>query len=598
MNPPPSNKIINCPGKRVSDYLFVKEIGKGAFGQVFQAKNLLTNEVVAIKCIPRSKLTDHGGIVGQLIQSEVEVLRQINNQHVVRLVQYLESANQCYIVLEYCNSGDFEQLWQSRNKKIPENEAINYMKQVLAGMQALHEKNILHRDLKLANILIHNSTLKIADLGFCKQLSDPNQKEKLSLGSLGNMAPEVVEQQPYGMAADMFSIGSMFYQLIFGQFPFTNQSQQKFLDDINNNKPNFRRNGLVISQELECLLERMLMKDPNRRLKWSELYSHPLMQQKDLRYAQLNLNAIQADLINTKEMEQFYKQKDQNKMVEKPQDILSRLNINKQQEFQINRAVSQQLIEDEGTPGQLEDNIKQVEQLQQNMEQQIQEDKLVEQYIDKYMRLRDEIVYVSRTLNEAYENLGLDQCCLICLLLAKKIYILNERLTKTLLEKDNIFQINDRILIKIYAHQHFEKFIQQIVEETTFAKDYVTYFAESLQQQPKLFQNKQSWHSEINKEISPQFNLIFKEVLNDFVFKLMEKTHENNMNKEYDEEKKKQTNKHLFQLQIHLIDCSKYDKIYNQHGKVNIYEQFDGLANKPVFEQQQLAQQRFDEMFD
>ncbi|CAD8087751.1 unnamed protein product [Paramecium primaurelia] len=596
MNPPLGGKIINCPGKRVADYLFIKEIGKGAFGQVFQAKNMITNEVVAIKCIARSKLSDHGGIVGQLIQSEVEVLRQIHNQHVVRLVQYLESANQCYIVLEYCNSGDFEQLWQSRNKRIPENDAINYMKQVLAGMQALHEKNILHRDLKLANILIHNSTLKIADLGFCKQLSDPNQQEKLSLGSLGNMAPEVVEQQPYGMAADMFSIGSMFYQLIFGQFPFTNQNQQKFLEDIKNNKPNFRRNGLAISQELEQLLEKMLIKDPNRRLKWSELYSHPLMQQKDLRYAQLSLNAIQADLINTKEIEQFYKDKDQKQMVEKPQDILSRLNINKQQEFV--RVVSQQLIEDDGTPGQMEDNIKQVEQLQLNMEQQIQEDKLVEQYIDKYMRLRDEIVYVSRTLNEAFENLGLDQCCLLCLMLAKKIYILNERLTKTLLEKDNIFQINERILIKVYAHQHFQKFIQQIVEETTFAKDYVTYFAESLQLQPKLFQNKQDWHSEISKEISYQFNSIFKEVLNDFVFKLMEQTHQINANQEYDDQKKKNINKHYFQLQIHLIDCSKYDKIYNKHGKVNIYEQFDGLANKPVLDLQTIAQQKFNEMFE
>ena len=61
-------------------------------------------------------------------------------------------------------------MWISRNRRIPENEAIDYMKQILAGMQALHEKNVLHRDLKLANILIHNETLKIADLGFCKKL--------------------------------------------------------------------------------------------------------------------------------------------------------------------------------------------------------------------------------------------------------------------------------------------------------------------------------------------------------------------------------------------------------------------------------------------
>ncbi|CAD8126809.1 unnamed protein product [Paramecium sonneborni] len=598
MNPPVSGKIINCPGKRVADYLFIKEIGKGAFGQVFQAKNTVTNEVVAIKCIARSKLSDHGGIVGQLIKSEVEVLKQINNQHVVKLVSYLESANQCYIVLEYCNSGDFEQLWQNRNKKIPENEAIDYMKQVLAGMQALHEKNILHRDLKLANILIHNSTLKIADLGFSKQLSDPNQQEKLSLGSLGNMAPEIVEQQPYGMAADMFSIGSMFYQLIFGQLPFSNQNQLKFLEDIKNNKPNFRRNDIMISSELESLLERMLIKDPIRRLKWSELYSHPLMQHKDLRYTQLSLNAIQADLINTKEIGQFYKEKDQNKMVENSQDLLqSRLNINKQQEFQIDKPIYQQLIEDEGTPGEDEDNIKKLDQLRQNMEQQILEDKQVEEYINKYLSLRDEIVFVSRTLNQVFENLAQDECCLLCLMLAKRIYILNEKLTQILLSQDNIFQINERILKKIYEHQHFQKFVSQIVEESLYAKDYVTFFAESLQNQPKLIQNKKDWHSEFQKEISMQFDSIFKEVLNDFSFKLMELVHKTNINLEYGDEQKRNLHRDYFQLLIHLIDCINFDKLFN-HGNVNIYQQFDGLANKSLEELKETATQKFNEMFE
>ena len=90
------------------------------------------------------------------------------------------------------------------------------------------------------------------------------------------------------MAADIFSIGSMFYQLIFGCFPFTNQNSKAFLQDIrfSNNyiskldKPDFKKNGVQISNELKELIEKMLAKDPRERLKWTELYSHPLMAEK------------------------------------------------------------------------------------------------------------------------------------------------------------------------------------------------------------------------------------------------------------------------------------------------------------------------------
>lgn len=116
-------------------------------------------------------------------------------------------------------------------------------------MKGLHILNVIHRDLKLSNILVHNGVLKIADLGFAKQLdrqvfktdsytlfSFQDEQDNTVLGSLGNMAPEIIEKKPYGMLADMFSIGVIYYQMLFGAFPFDVKSHQDFINDIRRSK--------------------------------------------------------------------------------------------------------------------------------------------------------------------------------------------------------------------------------------------------------------------------------------------------------------------------------------------------------------------------
>lgn len=92
--------------------------------------------------------------------------------------------------------------------------------------------NVIHRDLKLANILISNNVIKIGDLGFAKRLENLDEIVRECLGTLGTKAPEVVENRPYGILADMFSIGAIFYQMLFGKLPFTTRSDEDFLKDV------------------------------------------------------------------------------------------------------------------------------------------------------------------------------------------------------------------------------------------------------------------------------------------------------------------------------------------------------------------------------
>ena len=92
--------------------------------------------------------------------------------------------------------------------------------------------NVIHRDLKLPNILISNSVLKIGDLGFAKRLESLDGVVKEALGTLGTMAPEIIEFKPYGILADMFSIGAIYYLMLFGVLPFSIKSYNDFLKDV------------------------------------------------------------------------------------------------------------------------------------------------------------------------------------------------------------------------------------------------------------------------------------------------------------------------------------------------------------------------------
>jgi serine/threonine-protein kinase ULK2 len=113
-------------------------------------------------------------------------------------------------VLEYCNGGDLGAAIKQR-KKFNEEEAVEYLVQILHGFQTLVKNKIMHRDFKLPNVLKNDGVIKIADFGFAKLLGTEDQQVETILGSPLNMAPEVLNHQTYNIKADIWSIGVAFY---------------------------------------------------------------------------------------------------------------------------------------------------------------------------------------------------------------------------------------------------------------------------------------------------------------------------------------------------------------------------------------------------
>ncbi len=202
--------------KIVDNYVLQRVIGKGQFGEVFKGYHKTTLQDVAIKAVNRKKLK---GKFYELLENEIQVLRCCNNINIIKLYDIKKTSNNIYLMLEYCNEGDLMQHIKKK-EKLTEEEAIEIFLQILNAFKTLVKNNIMHRDFKLPNILKHNGIIKIADFGFSKMLGDDHFATTM-LGSPLNMAPEILGGKDYTNKADIWSIGTCFYEMLFGRPPYT-----------------------------------------------------------------------------------------------------------------------------------------------------------------------------------------------------------------------------------------------------------------------------------------------------------------------------------------------------------------------------------------
>lgn len=151
------------PNTSLEFYKFVELIGKGAFGKVTLAIHKLTGRYVAIKTIDKEYMQD--SYSRQKVMQEVYILSKIRHSKIIRLYEVFESQKHFLLVMEYGEGGDLLQLVK-KNKQIEEQKAKNIFKQVVHGLAHCHCRSVLHRDIKLDNILMdHAGNIKICDFG-------------------------------------------------------------------------------------------------------------------------------------------------------------------------------------------------------------------------------------------------------------------------------------------------------------------------------------------------------------------------------------------------------------------------------------------------
>jgi len=258
--------------KQVAGYILDKKIGRGSYATVWKGRvEASPDEAVAVKVISRQTVTE----TAQLRQ-EVEVLRRISHDNIVRFKDLKKSAAHFYLVLEYCAGGDLSQFLREKGR-VDEEVARRFLTQIAAGLCVLHRENVLHRDLKPQNILLSDGSdrpvLKIADFGFARALQ-PQDMAATICGSPLYMAPEILRHEPYDARADLWSVGAILYELLLGRPPFSGANPMQLLANIEKHGQ-IMFDDVEVSAEGQEFLRALLVRNPKARLSSIEFMDHP-----------------------------------------------------------------------------------------------------------------------------------------------------------------------------------------------------------------------------------------------------------------------------------------------------------------------------------
>ncbi len=251
------------PGALLANrYEILREIGRGGMGTVFQARDLVLDEPVALKVL--SGPLDEN-VEKRFIQ-EIRLTRQINHPNIVRVHTFERWRELRFIVMEYIDGVDLRR-WSKTRQPIPLGQVLEFVAGVASGLAAAHRLGIVHRDVKPENVLLDpEGRPRLCDFGIARQGDVHLTREGLVMGSPAYMAPEQIRGEAADLRADLYALGVLSFFLITGREPFASENVAEVLRmQIEETPPPLESLRPGVPQHIDALLRRLLEKDPNRR---------------------------------------------------------------------------------------------------------------------------------------------------------------------------------------------------------------------------------------------------------------------------------------------------------------------------------------------
>lgn len=229
-----------------------------------------THEKVAIKVVSKEIFIEHPKFESYL-RAETKYLPRIKHPNVVRMVEFFEDDFALYFVMEFCDFGDLGKYLKEK-MRLPEKEALEYLKQLISAFQILNSHRIMHRDLKLENILLKKENdeivIKLCDFDFLKK----GEVGSTYLGTCLYMAPEILKSNKfYDNKTDLWSLGVVFYKLLYGNYPFKGKTETNLIYNIENAKVKFSEE-YEVSEFSVNLMKEIFQVDPEKRISWEKVY--------------------------------------------------------------------------------------------------------------------------------------------------------------------------------------------------------------------------------------------------------------------------------------------------------------------------------------
>ena len=300
-----NNNNNHYPETKINFYLYGRPIGQGAFGKVNLGLNVLTGRVVAIKSFKKRSEEKFKTNMKKILY-ETDLMKRFNHPNITKILEVFHDEDYMLIVMEYINGGNLFSFVKKR-RKLNEKMAKFLFRQIILGIKHIHSQNIVHRDIKLENILIDlNNNVKICDFGIGKILKSSDELLYDRCGTPMYMAPEILlcnKKNGYSaFPVDIWASGITLYIMLSGTLPYNINNNNKSNEDLSLNEiknkdnknlqlqiVNFKPKKIKnISKEANNLLNGLLNKNPDKRLKCDEILNHPWLKNINVDYSDNN----------------------------------------------------------------------------------------------------------------------------------------------------------------------------------------------------------------------------------------------------------------------------------------------------------------------
>ena len=382
--------------KQVSNYYLIEEIGSGASSKVYLAVDDRKDELVAIKAIPMQNLKKDNGEIN--LQRETKILHKLKHNNIVKIKDFLKTQKNNYVIIEYCNGGslgDYKKFYEKKTKTTLNELFIQkIMRQIADGLEYMHSQHIVHRDIKLDNILLNfnkypnyiikgnfpqkvkyeditlndSFTLKIADLGYSKDLEGSNEGSTI-LGTPMHMSPDMIqnyignENKKYNTSVDLWSLGTITYLLLTGKPPFIGKNFNEIFKNIMDGKYTLP-SSITASIEIITFINGLLQYYPEKRLNWEQIKNHPFLTKNIENFTFIQLNTLTENdkkqvEMNSKDCDNLlwilFKGKGLNMNIDK-------INVKEIKKQQIKQSIKDNVVNNDEIKKAIEDEKKKIEE--------------------------------------------------------------------------------------------------------------------------------------------------------------------------------------------------------------------------------------------
>ncbi|XP_077980864.1 serine/threonine-protein kinase PLK1-like isoform X2 [Glandiceps talaboti] len=244
-------------------------MGKGGFARCYELKESLSNDIYAGKIIPKTRISKPHQ--RQKLEREIDVHSQLSHRNIVQFFDYFDDDDHVYIILELCNKKSLIHIMKQR-KTLTEPEVRFFLLQIIEGVRYLHSENVIHRDLKLGNILLSDSLeIKLADFGLATRLEFDGDRKRTICGTPNYIAPEVLEKIGHSYEADIWAIGCIMYTMLVGKPPFEGTTLKETYLKVRTNKYNLPSS---LHSSAKDLLKQLFTSKPEDRPALEEIMQH------------------------------------------------------------------------------------------------------------------------------------------------------------------------------------------------------------------------------------------------------------------------------------------------------------------------------------